>query len=561
MGAPEGFEQALEVLDNSDEDGIEGGSGYTIRSCTKVLKSYIGPGKSTAQQNAVATRPCWNRSSQLAGLTYAVAFILNPVNALPVVDKYSRIAIEKRMEWPLNFGDGNDDHEHHWFEYLIILALVCMSGMAAGLTLGLMTLDETQLFVMSRSGSMQRRTYAQKIIPIRKIGHLLLTTLLIATVITNETLPIVTEHIFGNGKAAVIMSTLLIVIFSEIIPQAVCTKYGLAIGAFMAWPVQLLIWSLFIVCWPIAKLLDLILGSSHGTIYTSSELKELILFHSTEYCHGGDLDKETVKVVRGAIDMQNKIVRSAMTRIHDVFMLDIDTILTEDVIKTIISHGHSRIPIYENLAADYKGYISNVFSDAYCKLEQRHRLIGCILMKSLLTVELGTPIRQLKLQKLPVVQENMSLISVKSEFESSRTHMAIVVPSPELFYNEYFHGEYSSAFIQPNDHWNKQQIAELLPVGIITFEDFIEEILEQEIFDEKDYIKLGDSPMVGSSGFARLTSIHPVGSLPSAVSPGTDDSETISVSLPSKLVNREAQRLLTKEEVSDTSIEMKTLSV
>lgn len=43
-----------------------------------------------------------------------------------------------------------------------------------GLTLGYMSLDETQLRVLSVSGTEKQREYAQKIQPIRKNGHLLL---------------------------------------------------------------------------------------------------------------------------------------------------------------------------------------------------------------------------------------------------------------------------------------------------------------------------------------------------------------------------------------------------
>ena len=43
-----------------------------------------------------------------------------------------------------------------------------------GLTLGYMSLDETQLRVLSVSGTPKQKAYAQKIQPIRRNGHLLL---------------------------------------------------------------------------------------------------------------------------------------------------------------------------------------------------------------------------------------------------------------------------------------------------------------------------------------------------------------------------------------------------
>ena len=46
----------------------------------------------------------------------------------------------------------------------------------------------------------------------------------------------------------------------QVVPQAVCSRYGLAVGAHSAWFVRLLM----LICWPIAfpisKVLDAVLG-------------------------------------------------------------------------------------------------------------------------------------------------------------------------------------------------------------------------------------------------------------------------------------------------------------
>ena len=69
---------------------------------------------------------------------------------------------------------------------ILVPILILLSGLFAGLTLGYMSLDETQLQVLAAQGTPQQRAYANKIVPVRKDGHLLLTTLLIANMITNE---------------------------------------------------------------------------------------------------------------------------------------------------------------------------------------------------------------------------------------------------------------------------------------------------------------------------------------------------------------------------------------
>ena len=57
----------------------------------------------------------------------------------------------------------------------------------------------------------KQREYAIKIKPIRENGHLLLVTLLLANMIVNETLPIISDPVLGGGVQSVVVSTILIV--------------------------------------------------------------------------------------------------------------------------------------------------------------------------------------------------------------------------------------------------------------------------------------------------------------------------------------------------------------
>ena len=59
----------------------------------------------------------------------------------------------------------------------------------------------------------------------------------------------------------------LSVVNCRIIPQALCTRYGLAIGYFCS-PLVLLLMAVFYpIAFPIAVLLDKVLGKEHSTYF------------------------------------------------------------------------------------------------------------------------------------------------------------------------------------------------------------------------------------------------------------------------------------------------------
>ncbi|KAH8113053.1 DUF21-domain-containing protein [Phellopilus nigrolimitatus] len=312
-----------------------------------------------------------------------------------------------------------------------------------------MSLDETQLNVLSISGTPKQREYANKIKPIRKNGHLLLVTLLLANMIVNETLPVISDPILGGGVEAVVVSTVLIVLFSEIIPQSVCTRHGLYIGAKMAGPTRILIYIFGIVSWPIAKLLEFILGPHHGIIYRRGELKELIAMHGSMNPLGGDLRKDTVTIIGATLDLQDKTVPQAMTPIDRVFMLHIDAKLDYDTLRRICATGHSRIPVYEEVEvtlpvqAEANGFDmgsddnslgneplykrSTETSDRTVRTKVK-KIIGILLVKQcvLLDPEDAVPVRKMRLNKVLFVPQNEPLLGMLDRFQEGRSHMAIV---------------------------------------------------------------------------------------------------------------------------------------
>ncbi|KAJ3783690.1 hypothetical protein GGU10DRAFT_360165 [Lentinula aff. detonsa] len=355
-----------------------------------------------------------------------------PYTVLPLVSHHA-LALLHRF-WPEQAAnvktiikrDLNDANERIAFAILIPI-LVSLSGLFAGLTLGYFSLDLVQLNVLAISGSPKQREYASKIKPIRENGHLLLVTLLLANMIVNETLPIISDPVLGGGVQSVVVSTILIVIFSEIIPQSLFTRHGLYLGAKMAGFTKVLIYVLGIVSWPVAKLLEFVLGPHHGIIYRRAELKELIAMHSSMATHGGDLKTDTVTIIGATLDLQEKIVKQAMTPIKDVFMLSIDSELDYNLIKKICMTGHSRVPVYEEIEVPVHGQgASNGRGRTQNQIVKR--IIGILLVKQcvLLDPRKSVPLRQIPLNKVFFVPQNESLLGILDKFQEGRSHMAIV---------------------------------------------------------------------------------------------------------------------------------------
>ncbi|KAJ3506708.1 hypothetical protein NLJ89_g6718 [Agrocybe chaxingu] len=312
---------------------------------------------------------------------------------------------------------------------VLIPVLVLMSGLFAGLTLGYMSLDETQLNVLSISGTPEQRKYALKIMPIRRNGHLLLVTLLLANMIVNESLPVIADQVLG-GAESVVVSTVLIVIDHSTValhspwPLPRCEDGRIHANSH---------YMMGVIAWPVAKLLELVLGPHHGIIYRRAELKELIAMHSSHATHGGDLKIDTVTIIGATLDLQEKVVRQAMTPISEVFMLSIDSKLDYALLKKICRTGHSRVPVYEEVDAPISVVPRGEEDPAQDeKPKQRtqkvKKIIGILLVKQcvLLDPKDATPLRKIPLNKVPFVPSNEPLLGILDKFQEGRSHMAIV---------------------------------------------------------------------------------------------------------------------------------------
>lgn len=350
------------------------------------------------------------------------------------------LSLSRRHALAQHQGDGTVDPNRTTYLFVSAL-LVLLGGVFAGLTLGLMGQDEIYLKVISSSGTAQEQRLSRKVLALINRGkHWVLVTLLLSNVITNETLPIVLDRCLGGGWQAVVSSTVLIVVFGEIIPQSICVKYGLEVGAFFAPFVLVLMYAMYPVAYPIASLLDYMLGEDHGTMYKKSGLKTLVTLHRTM---GGveRLTHDEVTIISAVLDLKEKKVKEIMTPIENVFTISADTVLDEKHVAEIFDSGFSRIPIY----------LPN----------EPTNFIGMLLVRILISYdpEDCLPVSHFPLATLPETSPNTSCLNILNYFQEGKSHMCVVSEEPG---------------------------SSLGALGVLTLEDVIEELIGEEIVDESD---------------------------------------------------------------------------
>ncbi|XP_073526195.1 uncharacterized protein [Phyllobates terribilis] len=430
---------------------------------------------------------------------------MHPINAFVVARVATRCNMILQSE--IAFGTA------WWFIYAAICCvLVIFAGIMSGLTLGLMSISLVDMEILKQSGTPTEKKQAATILPVLQKQHQLLVTLLLCNAAAMEALPIYLDKLF-NQYVAIILSVTFVLAFGEVIPQSICTRYGLAVGANFICLVRVLMVICCPIAYPIGKVLDFLLGHNEA-LFRRAQLKALVSIHSQEAGKGGELTHDETTIISGALDLTEKTAQEAMTPIESTFSLDVNSKLDWEAMGKILARGHSRVPVYS-------GNPKNI--------------IGLLLVKTLLTVrpETETPVSAVSIRKIPRVPADMPLYDILNEFQKGHSHMAAVVKAKpkntnpptiiDVEKSENEHTETSSDLATPllskldentystvdidkiskqnnlNNYTSNQQdytlpgsilysddIEEGEVIGIITLEDVFEELLQEEIVDETD---------------------------------------------------------------------------
>lgn len=316
---------------------------------------------------------------------------------------------------------------------IFIVTVVLLIGFAAlcsGLNVGFMSLEVADLRRKAKLGN----TDAKRLLPLRKNVHLTLASILLTNVAAASATPLVLDEKL-YGLAAGLISTLLLVVFAEIMPQALFTRNALGFCGRLVPLIRIMIFVTYPLSKPLQLVLDKLFRRQKTRLHSRHELGMLISEHlgTSE----SELDDDEVEIVRGALQLSEKKARDITTPIKQTYWLAPNTHIDAAKINEIKEKGWSRIPVFN---------------------KQHTTCFGILLMKDLVDIDFDE--RNVRVDDLPlyptqVVGSMTALDTLFRKFVKGSSHMIPVERDDKI-------------------------------IGIITIEDLLEEIVGHEIEDETD---------------------------------------------------------------------------
>lgn len=241
--------------------------------------------------------------------------------------------------------------------------------------------------------------------------------------------------VFGNaylGIASAIL-TLLILVFSEIIPKTLGAHYWRQLAPVITHVLKWLVWLLY----PFVKLSEWITGGmTEGPNLSGFSRQEFAVMAEVS-AREGQLDKRESEILKNVMAWRRVKVSEVMTPRTVVFSLP-SSATVESFFIAQDENRFSRVPVYEEDPDNVTGFVLR--SDVLLAQArgEHEKTIGSFK------------------RELPALPETANLAGAFRTMQSSKAHMALVV-----------------------DEYGDVQ-------GIITLEDLLETLLGLEIVDESD---------------------------------------------------------------------------
>jgi len=340
----------------------------------------------------------------------------------------------------------------------VILALLVLSAFFSGSETALTAASRARIHAKAKEGN-QRASLVARLLESRErlIGALLLGNNLVNILASALTTALMLELFGGAGVIyATIVMTIMVLIFAEVLPKTYAITRPDSAAMAVARPVNIVV-KIFA---PIVRIVQVLVN---GVLRLFGVRSDAISWTAADEIRGtidlghseGNVEKSERDRILGVLTIVDLTVEDVMIHRKNLMMVDAD-LPPADLVKQVLSSGHTRIPLWRN---------------------DKDNVVGILHAKDILQAfsKAAGQVDKLdfvKISRKPwFVPETTSVVTQLRAFQQKHQHFALTVD------------EYGAL------------------MGVVTLEDILEEIVG-EINDEFDHLIEGVRPQKDGSVIA-----------------------------------------------------------
>jgi len=233
-------------------------------------------------------------------------------------------------------------------EFTALLALLVLSGAFSGSETALVALSMARVEALVREG----RAGAAALYELKKDPSRMLTTILIGNNLVNigasAMATVIATREFGHAGPgiAVGLLTLFILVFGEITPKSLATRYPERISLFVALPLMLFMRLMYPLVWMFGQFTSYVhrlSGGKYEPTVTESELIGMLVHGVAE----GEIHRNEREIIERVFEFNDLKVRDVMTPKGKIFSLD-GKLTVAAALPLLTGEPYSRIPLFQD---------------------------------------------------------------------------------------------------------------------------------------------------------------------------------------------------------------------
>ncbi len=330
---------------------------------------------------------------------------------------------------------------------IFVAILLAISAFFSGSETALTTASRPLLYRYEKQGNKAAKTVNRLL----RNTEVLIGTILLGNNLVNILASILIADVLvtamgANGKyAATFIMTVLVLIFSEILPKTLAVRFADRLSMLVARPISIVRFILYpstITLLVISRFFSRLIAPKENFVdnlmAAEAELRGAIELHQGDDPEDLATAEQEKLMMRSILELDDVTVGEIMTHRRQVFAVDA-SLPADEIIQAVINSPHTRLPIYK---------------------DDKDNIIGVIHAKDLLQKALENPnTKDFNIQDIAAkawfIPDSTSALDQMQAFKERREHFALVI-----------------------DEYGALQ-------GVITLEDILEEIVG-DITDEHD---------------------------------------------------------------------------